>query len=132
MLFRSDPEDFEAFLDLLPKSLEGRTLRHAVEVRHESFRDPVFYDLARKHGVAIILGADSDYPCIDEATASFAYARIMGTKEEEPLGYSPSDLDRWAGQARQWAADGREVFFYVISGAKQRNPAAAMALIERI
>ena len=78
-----DPEDFGAFLALLPKSVEGRSLRHAVEVRHESFRDPVFYDLARKHGVAIILGADSDYPEIDEPTAPFAYARIMGTKEDE-------------------------------------------------
>jgi uncharacterized protein YecE (DUF72 family) len=117
---------------LLPKSLEGRTLKHAVEVRHESFRDPVFYDMARKHGVAIIMGADSDYPCIDEATAPFAYTRIMGTEEDKPLGYSPADLDKWAGAAKKWASDGREVFLYVISGAKQRNPAAAMALIERI
>ena len=127
-----DPEDFGAFLALLPQSVEGRTLRHAVEVRHESFRDPVFYDMARKHGVAIILGADSKYPCLDEPTASFAYARIMGTKDEEPLGYSPADLDKWAGAAKQWAADGRDVFLYVIAGAKQHNPAAAMALMERI
>ena len=127
-----DPEDFGAFLALLPKSVEGRTLRHAVEVRHESFRDPVFYDLARQHGVAIIMGADSDYPCIEESTASFTYARIMGTQEEEALGYSPADLDKWAGKAKGWAADGRDVFLYVISGAKQHNPAAAMALIARI
>jgi len=127
-----DPEDFSAFLSLLPKSVEGRTLRHAVEVRHESFRDPAFYELARKHEVAIILGADSDYPEIDEPTASFAYARIMGTKEDQPKGYSEADLDQWAKRAKGWAADGREVFLYVISGAKQHNPAAAMALIERI
>jgi uncharacterized protein YecE (DUF72 family) len=127
-----DPEDFGAFLGLLPKSVEGRALRHAVEVRHESFRDPAFYELARKHGVAIILGADSDYPEIDEPTASFAYARIMGTKEDQPQGYAEADLDQWAKRAKGWAADGREVFLYVISGAKQHNPAAAMALIERI
>ena len=127
-----DPEDFGAFLALLPKSVEGRTLRHAVEVRHESFRNPVFYDLARQHGVAIIMGADSDYPCIDESTASFTYARIMGTQEEEALGYSPADLDKWAGKAKGWAAEGRDVFLYVISGAKHHNPAAAMALIARI
>lgn len=127
-----DPEDFGAFLALLPASLDGRALKHAVEVRHESFRDQVFYEMARKHGVAIIMGADSDYPCIDEPTASFTYARIMGTKEEEPLGYSTADLDKWAGAAKQWADEGRDVFLYVISGAKQHNPAAAMALIERI
>jgi len=127
-----DPEDFAGFLALLPKSVEGRALRHAVEVRHESFRNPDFYAMAREHGVAIILAGDSEHPAIDEPTASFAYARIMGTKEEEPLGYSAADLDRWAERAKGWAADGREVFLYVISGAKQHNPAAAMALIERI
>jgi uncharacterized protein YecE (DUF72 family) len=127
-----DPEDFGAFLALLPQSVEGRTLRHAVEVRHESFRDPAFYALARRHGVAIILAGDSEHPAIDEPTASFAYARIMGTKDEHPAGYPPAELDGWAQRAKRWSADGREVFLYVISGAKHRNPAAAMALIERI
>jgi uncharacterized protein YecE (DUF72 family) len=127
-----DPEDFGAFLALLPRSVEGRRLRHAVEVRHESFRGPVFYALARHHGVAIIHAGDSPHPAIDEATAPFAYARIMGTREDEPSGYSEPDLDRWAGQAKSWASDGREVFLYVIGGAKQHNPAAAMALIGKV
>ena len=127
-----DLVDFEAFLDLLPKSLEGRTLRHAVEVRHESFKTPDFYEMARKHDVAIIHGADSKYPEIEEATAAYAYVRIMGTREDEPKGYSEAELDAWAKRAKAWAADGRDVYLYVISGAKQHNPAAAMALLERI
>jgi uncharacterized protein YecE (DUF72 family) len=56
----------------------------------------------------------------------------MGTREDEPKGYTDLELDAWAQRAQGWAADGRDVFFYVISGAKQHNPAAAMALIERL
>ena len=83
-----DPEDFEGFLRLLPSSVEGRTIRHAVEVRHASFRNPDFVALARKHGVAIVVAAGSDYPQIADITAPFVYARIMGTSEAEPYGCS--------------------------------------------
>lgn len=143
-----DAEDFEGFLKLLPKSVEGRPIRHAVEVRHDSFRTPEFVDLARAYGVAVITAADSDYPQIADPTADFVYARIMGTGEAEATGYSAADLDAWAGRARAWAAggvpadlatvgdppkaNGRDVYLYVISGFKERNPAAAMALIERL
>ena len=127
-----DPEDFGAFLNLLPKSVEGRSLRHAVEVRHESFQTPEFYDMARRHDVAIVHAGDSKFPEIGQATAPFAYVRIMGTREDEPQGYSEAELDAWAERAKGWAAEGRDVFLYVISGAKQHNPAAAMALMERI
>jgi len=126
-----DPEDFAGFLKLLPKTVEGRTLRHAVEVRHESFQTPDFTALAREHGVAIVIAADSEYPHISDLTAPFVYARIMGTTEAEPSGYADADLDKWADQARQWATK-TEVFLYVISGFKQRNPAAALALMERL
>jgi uncharacterized protein YecE (DUF72 family) len=127
-----DPEDFGAFLKLLPKSVEGRSLRHAVEVRNESFQTPEFYEMARKHEVAIIQAGDSKFPEIEQATAPFAYVRIMGTREDQPKGYSEGELDAWAKRAQGWAADGRDVFLYVISGAKQHNPAAAMALTERL
>jgi uncharacterized protein YecE (DUF72 family) len=126
-----DPQDFEGFLKLLPTSVEGQTIRHAVEVRHDSFHTPDFIALARDHGVAIIIAGDSDYPQITDLTAPFVYARIMGTTEAEPAGYPAAALDRWADRARQWAA-GRDVFLYVISGFKARNPATAMALIERV
>jgi uncharacterized protein YecE (DUF72 family) len=144
-----EPEDFGAFLALLPGEIEGRSLRHVVEVRHASFRSADFVALAREHGVAVVIAGDSDYPQIADPTASFVYARIMGTRDEVELGYPDDELDRWAGRAKAWASgaaaegleyagtprgDGRprDVYLYVISGDKVRNPAAAMALIERV
>ncbi|MEI5667675.1 DUF72 domain-containing protein [Bosea sp. CCNWLW174] len=143
-----DPVDFEAFLKLLPKEVDGIRLRHAVEVRHPSFRSPDFVALLREHGVAAIISGDSDFPQIADVTAPFVYARIMGTSEAEAQGYPAKELDAWAGRATDWAKGGapddlelvapaaetapRDVFLYVISGDKVRNPAAAMALIERV
>ena len=144
-----DAVDFEAFLKLLPGEAGGRALRHAVEVRHESFRVSELVDMARHYGVAIVVAGDSAYPQIADATAPFVYARIMGTQPKEPLGYSTAALDLWAERARRWAGGGvpedlksvaaskgervgRDVYLYVISGHKVANPAAAQALIERI
>ena len=140
-----DAADFEAFLALLPKSVDGLALRHAVEVRHESFAVPEFVALCRKHGVAIIAGCDGEFPCIADVTADFVYVRAMGTTEKEKAGYSMAALARWAAQAKDWGRGGapndlplvakaaakkrRDVFVFVISGAKARNPAAAQALI---
>lgn len=127
-----DAEEIEAFFALLPKKVEGRAIRHAIKVRHESFCDPAFLGLARRHGIAIVLAGDSGYPQIVDDEAPFVYARIMGTTGRCKAGYAPRDLDRWAARIKAWARDGREVFLYVISGFKPRNPAAAMALIERV
>jgi uncharacterized protein YecE (DUF72 family) len=146
---RFDPEDYARFLELLPPEAEGHALRHALEVRDASFCTPEFVALARRHNVAIVMSGDSEYVQIADASAPFIYARIMGTSEGEPLGYSPDALARWAERARTWAKggtpddlatfgkplaakSGRDVFLYVISGYKARNPAAAMALIERL
>jgi uncharacterized protein YecE (DUF72 family) len=126
-----DDADIEAFLKLLPKKLAGQPLRHALEVRHESFHSEEFIQLARRYGVAIVIAGDSPYPEIAEVTAPFVYARIMGTKKSRKSGYSDAALDRWAARANVWAKTG-EVFLYVIGGDKVRNPAAAMTLIERI
>ena len=126
-----DAADIEAFLKLLPRERSGRPLRHALEVRHESFRCDQFIQLAQRHGVAIVIAGDSPYPEIDEATAPFAYARIKGTKSNRKAGYSEAGLDGWAARAREWAKT-REVFLYVIGGDKVRNPAAAGALIKRL
>ena len=144
-----DPTDFDAFLKLLPREAAGRPLRHVVEVRHESFRSPEFIALARQHGVAVVVAADSKYPQIADLTAPFVYARIMGTRATEAAGYSDSALKLWAARARAWAAGGtagdlehvephqddnqpRDVYLYVISGHKVLNPAAARSLIERL
>jgi uncharacterized protein YecE (DUF72 family) len=142
--------EVDAFLGLLPKEQDGMTLRHAIEVRHASFVVPEFVRLARHHGVAIVLAGDAKHPQIANVTAPFAYLRIMGTVDTEKAGYASTALTRWVRQAKALAAGkrpagvyfvpekpagkitAREVFLYVISGAKHRNPAAARALLEKL
>jgi uncharacterized protein YecE (DUF72 family) len=143
-----DPEDFAAFLALLPPKLDGRPLRHVVEVRHESFLVPAFTDLLRKHSVAVVLVESGKHPLIADVTSDFVYLRLQGTAEKVKTGYPPAVLDAWAKRAKTWEAGSapddlatiggkaakakRDVFIYMISGAKERAPAAAMALIERL
>ena len=126
-----DLDDFAGFLKLLPREVGGLPLRHAVEVRNDSFKDERFYDLARRHQIAIVFADDDEFPLIDEPTADFTYARLMRTEEEIETGYAAADLDRWAKRAKGWAKRG-EVFVYFISGAKHRAPAAARALMARL
>lgn len=125
-----DADDFSAFLALLPKEAKGKKLRHALEVRHDSFKSPEFIEMARQAGAAIVLADSDDYPLIEEVTTDFIYARLMRTRSEEPTGYSKEDIEKWAGRAKQWSADGRDVFLYFIAGAKVRNPAAALAFMQ--
>ena len=127
-----DADDLAAFLALLPGEAGGVPLRHALEVRHESFRDPCLLDIARAAGVAIAFVDAPGVPRIDAPAADFAYARLKGMREEEPEGYAPAALDRWADLARGWAQSGREVFLFFINGAKVRAPAAAEALLGRL
>jgi uncharacterized protein YecE (DUF72 family) len=127
-----EPADFEAFLALLPARIGDRSLRHAIEARDTSFDTPVFRELAQRHDVAIVVAGDARFPAFAEATGPFVYARIMGTTQEHRTGYAPRSLHAWATQAGTWASSGRDVFLYVISGFKERNPAAAVALIERV
>lgn len=141
-----DPEDFGAFLALLPKEAEGLPLRHVVEVRHESFRNPAFIALLKKHDVATVVAHSDEFPQIADVTAGFVYARLQGTEEKIETGYAPQAIAAWAERAKLWEAGGepddlervsdkkaakkkRDVFIYMISGAKVRAPAAAQALI---
>ncbi len=126
-----DADDFAAFLQLLPERQDGIRLQHALEVRHESFRDPAFYALARDHNAAIVFADDEVFPCIDEATADFSYARLQRTIARRAHGYTNGALDKWVSLARGWARRG-DVFAYFIGGAKVRNPAAALAMIDRL
>ena len=123
-----DPQDLDAFLTLLPRKLEGRVLRHALEARHASFDNQALLALLRKHQVALVEAGDSIYPHIEARTAPFSYLRVMGTKASAPKGYPPAGLARWRERAHSLARDG-DVFLYFISGAKQRNPQAAQALL---
>ena len=123
-----DAEEIAAFLDLLPRRLEGLALRHALEARHESFDCEDFFALAREHEVAIVEAGDSEYPRLQTRTAPFSYLRVMGTKTSAPKGYAPAALARWREHAERLAREG-DVYFYFISGAKERNPLAAQALL---
>jgi uncharacterized protein YecE (DUF72 family) len=127
-----DATDFAAFLKLLPKEIGGRAIRHLVEVRHQSFRTPEFFDLLREHQVAVARVDDAKFPAFDELTADFVYLRLRRCAEDEPTGYPSAALDEWAERAQSWAAEGRDVFLYFINGAKVRAPAAAQALRQRL
>jgi uncharacterized protein YecE (DUF72 family) len=84
--------------------------------------------LARKHDLALVEAGDSEYPRIQAHTAPFSYLRVMGTKASAPNGYPPAALARWREHAQTLAREG-DVFLYFISGAKERNPQAARALL---
>ncbi len=142
-----DAADFGAFLKLLPRSHEGVKLRHAIQVRHDSFAVPEFVAMCREAGVGIVFADSPDYPAIADITGDFVYARLEKGEDANPLCYPEPDIDRWAGAAKQWAAGGapaglpyvddgspkrpRDTFIFFIHGGKVRAPAAAQALIER-
>ena len=144
-----DAVDIAAFLALLPREAAGLRLRHALEVRSDTFLVPQLVDVARQHNVAIVFADSDDYPLLADVTGDFVYARLQKCRADVTTGYAPRDLDRFARLAKLWAAGGepadlprygakqagkkkRDVFAYMISGAKERAPAAAMALIERL
>jgi uncharacterized protein YecE (DUF72 family) len=145
---RFDADDFEAFLKLLPGSVQGVALRHVVDVRHESFKTPDYLALARRHRVATVFTDSDDYPSFADLTGDFVYARLMRTDATLPEGCTPQVFEQLAACARVWRDGGepagvprveaapsngeaRDVFMYFISGAKERAPAAAMALLRR-
>jgi len=145
-----DPDDFAAFLKLLPARVDGRDIRHVVEVRHDSFRVPEFVGLLRTCRIATVVTDGDTYPQIPDVTAPFVYARLQRTSEAVETGYPADALDAWTRRARVWSKGGvpddldliaepetrpaksRDVFVYMINGFKPKAPAAAMALIERL
>ncbi|HEX5122764.1 MAG TPA: DUF72 domain-containing protein [Rhodanobacteraceae bacterium] len=146
---RFERDDLAAFFDLLPRELDGRRLRHVIEVRDASFADPAYVELARSRGVATVFTDSPDYPSIPDVTGDFVYARLRCCESAIPTGYAPAALDAWARRADVWmrggepddlprvgaampAAGERDVFVYFINGAKERAPAAAMTLLDRI
>lgn len=127
-----DVDDMAAFIAMLPAVLDDVPLRHAIEVRHESFSDPAFVEMARAANIAIVHADHPEFPLIEADTADFVYARVMQAEEELAEGYDSAALDRWADWARAKAIGGRDVYLFFIGAAKIRNPAAAMALIQRL
>jgi uncharacterized protein YecE (DUF72 family) len=144
-----DEADFGGFLELLPKTFDGHTLRHVVEVRHDSFKTPAFLALLRKFSIPVVFAEHDKYPAIADIAGDFVYARLQKGDEKLKAGYPPKALDAWAARAKTWAQGGepkdlpridktsakkepRDVFLYFIHEAKIRAPAAGMALIERL
>ncbi|RZA22108.1 MAG: DUF72 domain-containing protein [Lysobacteraceae bacterium] len=142
-------ESFAAFCELLPVEANGRALRHVLDVRDPAFIDAGFIALARRHRFATVFTDSPEHPSFADVTADFVYARLMRSRSGVASGYPADELDAWARRARQWAngsepadlpktvddaapSTPRDVFVYFISAAKERNPAAAMALIERL
>jgi len=123
-----DDAEMRAYFDLLPEKLGKRTLRHALEVRHESFTDAKFLKLARERNIAVVTVESEKHPLIIEPTADFAYARLERTQPDETTGYPKPALKSWAKTARDWEKSG-DVFLYFIAGAKEQNPAAAQAML---
>jgi uncharacterized protein YecE (DUF72 family) len=126
------PDRFEAFFELLPRDTEAalalarrhdarldgrsslaidenRPLRHAVEIRHESFVDPAFVALLRKHRIALVVADTAGrWPLLEDLSADFVYVRLHGDKELYASGYSDAALDRWAHRIAAWR-DGKQV-----------------------
>jgi uncharacterized protein YecE (DUF72 family) len=146
-----DPDDFEAFLKLLPADVQGRALRHVLDVRHESFMVPEFLALARRYRAAVVFTDSPDFPSFSNLTADFVYLRLMNAKSDVATGYEPPVLKAFADCARTWAAGGeptglprvagdtdvpaapaRDVFMFMINGAKERAPAAAMGVLAKL
>lgn len=122
---------FEMFLSQLPKEKDKLRLRHVLEVRHSSCTDPDLLDLLTKHGASVVYAEDDDFPKIRHEGADFAVARLMQSKSDQPTGYPKADIDRFAKMATAWSKT-QDVFAFFISGAKERNPAAAMALQDKL
>lgn len=124
-----DAAEMNAYFDMLPAKLGKLKLRHAIEVRHESFACDAFMALARARNIAVVTVESEKHPLIVEPTADFAYARLELTQADEPTGYPKAALKKWAKTARDWEKSAGDVFLYFISGAKERNPAAAQAML---
>jgi uncharacterized protein YecE (DUF72 family) len=127
-----DEANVASFLEALPKTLGNRKLRHVLEVRSNSFKDPAFFKLMEKHEAAIAWVEDTKVPLIDTVTTDFVYTRLRQCSEDEPNGYPPDAFDKIAKRFQAHAKAGRDCFVYFINGAKVRAPHAAMALIERL
>ena len=144
-----DAADFGRFLELLPRQLDGRALRHVVEVRHPSFAVQGFVALLRQFATPVVFAEHEKYPGIADVAGDFVYARLQKGDDDIKTCYPPKQLDAWANRLKIWAAGGepddlprvdpapaskapRDVFAYVIHEGKVRAPAGAMELIARV
>jgi uncharacterized protein YecE (DUF72 family) len=139
------PQDTRAALRLARKRdarLKGRArlaidrtrpLRHAVEIRHESFLDASFLELLRERNIALVIAETARrWPMPLDLTADFVYMRLHGDKELYRSGYGSKALDRWAQRIRIWARS-REVYCYFDNtDVKLRAPVDARTLMRKL
>ena len=92
-----DADDFAAFIALLPRDIDGRAIRHALEVRNASFAAADFVTLARDKNVAIVFADSDKFPMIADVTADFVYQRLQRTVETEKTGYSSAAIKKLGG-----------------------------------
>lgn len=159
--FRYERERMARFFELLPRDtqsalrlarkrdarMKGRTrliidarrpLRHAVEIRHESFLDPSFVELLREHNLALVIAETAKrWPMMQDITADFVYMRLHGDKELYKSGYSDRALDRWAERIRAWhrppSSKPRDVYCYFDNtDVKLRAPVDAQTLMRKL
>lgn len=164
--FRFDAQRLEDFFRLLPRTgkqaaalarrhdaklrhrawLNGgdRPIRHALEIRHDSFKNPEFIRLLRRHDIALVAADTVDWPLLMDATSDFVYVRLHGSEQLYASGYGEKALKRWAARIRAWR-DGREaqgehagpparrrkrdVYVYFDNDIKVRAPFDAQALM---
>ncbi|MBA3528758.1 MAG: DUF72 domain-containing protein [Propionibacteriaceae bacterium] len=112
---------------------DQQPIRHAVEVRHESFRSPDFFDLLRQQQVALVVADTAGkWPYLEESTADFQYVRLHGDAELYASGYSDAGLDHWAAKVRAWSEAGQDVFVYFDNDMKVHAPYDAIQLLQRL
>ena len=115
----------KVYLDIDAK----RPLRHAVEIRHESFRDERFIALLRKYNIALVAADTAGrWPYIEDVTADFVYIRLHGDKELYASGYGDEAIALWASRIRAWSAGG-DVYCYFDNDIKVHAPYDAQRLI---
>jgi uncharacterized protein YecE (DUF72 family) len=108
-------------------------VRHALEVRHDSFRTPELAGLLREHDIALVWADNpGKWPMLDETTTDFRYVRLHGDTELYASGYSEEALDAWASRIEGWVAAGQDVYLYCDNDAKVRAPYDAMGLMDRL
>jgi uncharacterized protein YecE (DUF72 family) len=172
--FRYDEERFESFFEMLPKNMRSalgvarkrdtrmtgrcrlaidcnRPLRHAVEIRHESFIDERFVAQLRRHSIALVVADTAGkWPLYEDVTADFVYIRLHGDAELYVSGYTDEALERWAHRIRAWAGGGepadakriakdvspprrpRDVYCYFDNDVKVRAPIDAQKLTRKL
>jgi uncharacterized protein YecE (DUF72 family) len=108
-------------------------LRHAVEVRHGSFRNREFYRLLSRHKIALVVADNpGQWPIITEITTDLMYVRLHGHDQLYASGYSDRELDEWAAKINSWTERGCDVYVYCDNDAKVRAPYDAMGLMDRL